>query len=275
MQGEDVWKVGVAAGAALILAIAFMFTRPQGPSAEEVAGASIRELHHTMPLAKGPYARGYEEPTNRYATHHLEYGGKTYSYHTYPQTDPSPKRPKPLIVLLHGSGRSGVSMIDMWRRLANEEDVVLVALNSGNGGGWPQDQEIASLIAQMPEIAQLYFNVDTSRSYLFGHSSGANMAMYTLLQQPDVFAALAVHAGALNPQKMIVNQKNAKPPVLLMVGDKDELFPVEAVRRTAKTFAYLGFSSAFYVFSPHGHWYYANADVINQKALSFFRKFHL
>jgi len=40
--------------------------------------------------------------------------------------------PAPLLLLLHGSGRDGMSQIDEWKALAEKEGIILVAPDSAN-----------------------------------------------------------------------------------------------------------------------------------------------
>ena len=44
--------------------------------------------------------------------------------------------PRPAIVLFHGSGRTGESMVDMWREVAERASVVLVAPDFEGVEGW-------------------------------------------------------------------------------------------------------------------------------------------
>ena len=44
--------------------------------------------------------------------------------------------PAPLLLLLHGSGRDGMSQIDEWKALAEKEGIILVAPDSANSREW-------------------------------------------------------------------------------------------------------------------------------------------
>src|ERR1043166_8921524 len=44
--------------------------------------------------------------------------------------------PAPLLLLLHGSGRDGMSQIDEWKTLAEQEGIILAAPDSANSREW-------------------------------------------------------------------------------------------------------------------------------------------
>jgi poly(3-hydroxybutyrate) depolymerase len=44
--------------------------------------------------------------------------------------------PKPLLLLLHGSGHNGTSLIDPWKGLAEKEGIILAAPDSLNSQEW-------------------------------------------------------------------------------------------------------------------------------------------
>ena len=48
------------------------------------------------------------------------------------------KSPAPLIVLLHGSGRNGLSLVEKWKDLASKEGFIVVGPDADSGGGWSE-----------------------------------------------------------------------------------------------------------------------------------------
>src|ERR1700681_71714 len=44
--------------------------------------------------------------------------------------------PAPMLLLLHGSGRDGMSQINEWKGLAEKEGIILAAPDSDNSGEW-------------------------------------------------------------------------------------------------------------------------------------------
>src|SRR5882724_10334420 len=67
--------------------------------------------------------------------------GRTRAYYLYVPSTIKPSAPAPLIVMLHGSGRIGISLVEKWKDLAKKEGIIIVGPDSTNTRGWgsPQD----------------------------------------------------------------------------------------------------------------------------------------
>src|SRR5262249_40585899 len=61
--------------------------------------------------------------------------GQSRSFYLY-VPPPSPGKLLPLVLLLHGSGRDGSSLMKSWAELGASEGVFLVAPDSANPAGW-------------------------------------------------------------------------------------------------------------------------------------------
>ncbi len=67
------------------------------------------------------------------------------------------------------------------------------------------------------------FNIDDKRIYLMGHSMGGGGALHMGEQYADIWAAIAPLAPAAFGFTWSADQKLAKMPMLIMVGDRDTL----------------------------------------------------
>jgi predicted peptidase len=67
------------------------------------------------------------------------------------------------------------------------------------------------------------FNIDDKRIYLMGHSMGGGGSLHMGEQYADIWAAVAPLAPAAFGFTWSADQKLAKVPMLIMVGDKDTL----------------------------------------------------
>src|SRR6267143_1698695 len=67
--------------------------------------------------------------------------GKTRAYYLYVPSTIKPGSPAPLIVMLHGSGRVGMSLVEKWKDLAKKESFIIGGPDSSDVRGWrsPQD----------------------------------------------------------------------------------------------------------------------------------------
>ena len=57
-------------------------------------------------------------------------------YYLYVPDKLSQTKPVPLIVLLHGSGRTGNSLVEKWKDLARREQFIIVGPDALNTQGW-------------------------------------------------------------------------------------------------------------------------------------------
>ncbi len=183
------------------------------------------------------------------------------SIRTYFVYSPKPKGAHlPVLVALHGAGRTGSSMIDTWKPLADKYGFMVIAPN----GTWAlQDSETIYILSLIQHELNRWRN-QTKELYLFGHSAGARQALVLAATKPNYFRRVAVHAGTLP-----VDPVPAKPsvtyttPIALFLGDSDALFSVESGRKTTRWLDSLGIDSTLFVLRRHGHWYYADSDKIN------------
>src|SRR5690242_15129319 len=86
--------------------------------------------------------------------------------------------PAPLLLLLHGSGRDGISQINEWKDLAEKEGIILVAPDSANAREWSMNTDGPEFLHEVVEAVRAKHSVDGTRLYIFGHSAGAVFALY-------------------------------------------------------------------------------------------------
>src|SRR5205814_7477551 len=96
---------------------------------------------------------------------------------------------KALILLLHGSGRNGMSLIDPWKGLAEKERIILVAPDSLNTQEWSFPMDGPDFLHEVVEAVKVKYPVDSKRIYLFGHSAGAIFSLYMGVIESKYFAA--------------------------------------------------------------------------------------
>ena len=201
-------------------------------------------------------------------------GGKTRAYYLYvPSTV---KEPAPLIIMLHGSNRTGVTLVEKWKDYAKKEGIIIAGPDASNlkGWGWPQDGP--DFLRDLVEELKSKYPVNARRVYLFGHSAGAIFALQMGLMESQYFAATAIHAGALPQDDMnLLDLAKRKIPFSIQVGDSDELFPLKAVRATRDALKEKGFTVDLIEIPNHDHWYYDKASQFNQTAWEFLKKYEL
>src|ERR1044072_2260429 len=126
----------------------------------------------------------------------IQSNGKTRAYYLYvPSTI---KGPAPLIVMLHGSNRTGVTLVEKWKDYAKKENIIIAGPDATNLRGWGSPQDGPDFLRDLVEELKSKYPINPRRGYLFGHSAGATFALYMSLMESQYFAATAIHAGALS-----------------------------------------------------------------------------
>jgi poly(3-hydroxybutyrate) depolymerase len=114
-------------------------------------------------------------------------GGKTRAYYLYvPSTV---KEPAPLIIMLHGSNRTGVTLVEKWKDLAKKEGIIIAGPDASNLKGWASPQDGPDFLRDLVEELKTKYPVNPRRVYLFGHSAGAVFALEISLMESQYFAA--------------------------------------------------------------------------------------
>jgi predicted esterase len=192
----------------------------------------------------------YDPPVGQFSTAVFPYEGSIRRWHW--QVPDIEGKPLPAIVMLHGSGRTGPAMLDMWQRMT-QEPAFLIAPDAHDLDVWSLKHDgQAYLDAVLSEAAKVHA-IDMERIYLVGHSGGANHALRLANRGAGPWRAVAVHAGAtaqIEPQPEAI-------PVLIIVGDRDQSFPIARVRQSARTLAGAGHDVDLRVIPGHNHWFYA------------------
>lgn len=172
----------------------------------------------------------------------------------------------PVLVALHGAGRTGASMIDTWRHMADKHSFVIIAPD-GLGQNWSLGDADTNFILTLLDYEMKNLQMTRARTYLFGHSSGGRQALVLAANQPGLFTRTAVHAGTL-PLPPSTHKPSDSPPthsVALFLGDSDDLFSLDSARQTMHWLSSLGLDSSLYILRNHGHWYYADSGRINDR----------
>ncbi|WP_298429832.1 hypothetical protein [uncultured Jannaschia sp.] len=173
---------------------------------------------------------------------------------------PEGDAPRPTILLLHGAGRTGESMVDMWRETAEAKGLVLVAPNLDAIDGWDAGiPDPRALLVALDAAAEIY-PVDRTRVVLFGHSRGG-MAAQTIANRYDgPWRAVAVHAGTVPPDYLV--PAGAGVPIRHYLGSVDRTFPFGLAQDSARRAAEMGHPFDLIRLEGHSHWFYGTGEAI-------------
>ena len=202
--------------------------------------------------------------------------GKERAYYLFVPDKINPATPAPLLVLLHGSGRNGMSLVEKWKDIAKKEGIIIAGPDAINSQGWKIPEDGPDFIHELVEALEAKYPINKRRVYLFGHSAGAGQALYLSLLESEYFAATAVHAGALGTNDgPFMELARRKIPMAIFVGTDDASFPLPIVRATRDALNARGFKTELTEIKGHNHWYYDRAPEINRSAWEFLKRHEL
>jgi predicted esterase len=166
---------------------------------------------------------------------------------------PSGDAPAPVVVLLHGAGRDGLSMLDMWQRVGRTQSLVLIAPEA-RGKTWAADDLTATRVAAMLDAVAATRAIDRDAVFLFGHSDGARHAAFLANRGIGPWRAVALHGGYGPPSEYRANP--GAPPLRLYLGERDHIFSVAGARASATALASAGHETELHLIPGHTHWFY-------------------
>jgi poly(3-hydroxybutyrate) depolymerase len=201
--------------------------------------------------------------------------GKTRVYYLYVPSTLKADAKAPLIVMLHGSNRTGVNLVEKWKDLAKKEGIIIAGPDATNLRGWGSPQDGPDFLRDLIESLKTKHPINPQRVYLFGHSAGASFALEMSMMESQYFAATAIHAGVLPGGRDLIDLAKRKIPISIQVGDADEFFPLKIVRATRDALKAAGFTVELTEIAGHDHWYYDQASKFNQTAWEFLKKYEL
>lgn len=199
--------------------------------------------------------------------------GAERTYYLFVPDGLTAEQPVPLVILLHGSGRRGASLVDPWKALARKERFIIAGPDSTNPRYWAPPEDGPRLLSDLAEALKKDHPIDPRRVYLFGHSAGGSFSLLMGLLKARYFAAVAVHAGALQPDfYTVTSHASRKIPFHLIAGTDDRIVPLHAVRGTRAALEKAGFPVTANEMPQHTHDYYGRAGAINADAWNFLRQ---
>jgi phospholipase/carboxylesterase len=176
-------------------------------------------------------------------------------------------KPDSLVMLLHGYGSNGADLISLapyWaKRLPGAAFVAPNAtepvpqvpggyqwFNIANLDPHLMEQGVRAAAPSLDRFIDRELDrhaLDAGRLALVGFSQGAMMALHVALRRPQPVAALLGFSGLLVGARTLKEQMRAKPPVLLIHGDRDPTIPIPAMFDSAEALAAAGHGALWHV----------------------------
>jgi phospholipase/carboxylesterase len=189
-----------------------------------------------------------------------------------PRLEPHGRAASTLVVLLHGYGANGDDLIalgDAWRQWL--PDAAFVAPNAPQpipgmygalqwfpltlrdpGEYWRGVESARPALDRFLDAELARYRVSPNRLVLVGFSQGTMMALHVGLRRPAAPAGIVAYSGLLaGPERL--GETTARPPVLLIHGEADDLIPVEALHQAREALAGARLPVEWHVRTGLGH----------------------
>jgi phospholipase/carboxylesterase len=195
-----------------------------------------------------------------------------------PRLEPRSGAAKRLVVFLHGYGADGNDLIEIgraWQQLL--PDTAFVSPHAPEPcAGAPMGRQWFALTFRDPDerwrgvnaaapILNAFLDAELARRRLppaalalVGFSQGTMMALHVGLRRPTPPAAIVGYSGLFvlpnnaGPET-VAGEIKARPPVLLIHGDQDELIPVQALFHATQALAALEVPTEWHISPGIGH----------------------
>lgn len=184
-------------------------------------------------------------------------------------------QPAPLVIAFHGMLIDSKDMMPKYTRLsqtAEQHRFVLVYPEAvGKSWGIKLDKVINdvrffdALVAKLTKV----YAIDTKRIYVLGMSNGGYFAHLLAKERSQTIAAVAAHSGPLGLQTLGGIHARRKFPVMIIHGDKDNIFPVSFARENRDKYEREG-HEVKYVELPGLSHMWATQAGINETIWEFF-----
>jgi poly(3-hydroxybutyrate) depolymerase len=231
-------------------------------------------MRRALVLLSGFLVAGAALSATKVTRETISLGGVQRTYYQAVPGEIQPGESLPLVLAFHGSGRHGDSIVEPWAKLAKKERIIVIGLDSVDSEQWQLTVDGPDRVHELVEALRRKLPIDPSRMYLFGHSAGAVYALRLALLESEYFAAVAVHAGSFRTDSdfRTIEMAKRKVPVFIIVGDRDQFFPLPTVEATVDALKRAGLPAEAKIMKGHDHWYYTLATSINARAWEFLRQ---
>ena len=115
------------------------------------------------------------------------------------------------------------------------------------------------------------YKIDPDRIYVTGMSNGGYFAHLVGKDRSKTIAAVASHSGPLGLQTLLGVRAERKFAVLIVHGDKDQIFPVAFARENRDKYKKEGHEVQYVELTGQGHMW-ATQSGINETIWKFFKE---
>ena len=207
----------------------------------------------------------------------IKTGGTEHTYYLYVPSPAKDGRPMPVIVLMHGAGGDGLGQAAAWIRIAEANNIILIAPNIANSArAWDELYEHPEWIRGAIDEVGKSRPVDGRRMYLWGYSAGGMFSFYFAFLESRYFAAAAVHGGVIeNFKYQMADFAVRKVPFAYYIGTRDQWWTVDQTRATRDALTSRQFPVHYVELKGADHDFHARSEEVTGDAWKFMKRYAL
>lgn len=170
------------------------------------------------------------------------------------------KTGRPVVIALHGAGGDETIFeyaygVGRLIRDAHDRDATIVMPRTEFFGFYPD--ALPRLLDQL----ELFSKIDRSRVYLIGHSMGAQAALGIARKHPDLVRGIVLIGGGIGLAPQGKGKPEKLPPVLMIGGELDPIFPAKRLEHEARIAKEAGLNVEFRIKKNYGHVFVVNGAL--------------
>jgi polyhydroxybutyrate depolymerase len=191
----------------------------------------------TISQASTTAAQGQAVPSGTTTTERFEVAGVTRDALVYVPAGLQASRPAPLILFLHGTPGSAISVASLGLSEEAERRGLIAVYPNGDRGGWNDwesnpfhfsQADDVGFITRLLDLLAGTYPIDATRVFVMGFSNGGGMTYRLACALADRIAAIAVVAGPLVPAECAPGRPVS---VLHIHGTRDTQVPYTGATR--------------------------------------------
>lgn len=207
----------------------------------------------------------------------IQSGDRQETYYLYIPDSMKKDDPRPVIVLMHGAGGSGLDQVAAWQPVAERDHIILIAPNIRNSAAdWDHLYDHPEWIRDAIDAVASAHPVDKRRIYLWGYSAGGMFTFYFAFLESRYFAAAAVHGGVIeNFKYQMADFAARKIPFAYYIGTKDQWWSVDQARATRSALVSRAFPVHYVELKGADHNFFMRHEEITADAWNFMKQYSL